>query len=53
MAEKTVFYKSDLLKSKKYRENRDVLTVILEDNKPYTMEEVDKALKSFLKKEVK
>lgn len=47
------FAKSDLVKSQKYKNLRDVLHSVLHDNKMYTIAEVDKLIKSFLNKEVK
>ena len=39
--------------SKKYRKYRDVLSVILDDNKRYLLDDVDEKIESFLIKEVK
>ncbi len=47
------FTKSQLLKSKKYIHQTDVLNVILEDDKNYTIKEVEKLIDGFMKKEVK
>lgn len=47
------FAKSQILKSKKYIHQTDVLNVILEDGKNYTIKEVDKLIENFMKKEVK
>ena len=53
MTKKPVFTKSDLLKSKRYFHKRDILTVALNEGKTYTVEQVDKIIKTFLSKEVK
>lgn len=47
------FTKSQLLKSKKYIHQTDVLNVILEEDKNYTIKEVEKLIDGFMKKEVK
>lgn len=41
------FTKEQLVKSKKYVHRRDALNALLEDNKPYTFDEVDGILKQF------
>lgn len=55
-AKKTVkaatFYKEQLLLSKRYRHNKDVLNAILSDNQPYTLNEVDKMIEKFEKEKV-
>lgn len=48
-----VFTKSDLVRAKRYSDKRDILNALLEDGKTYTLEEVDKMILNFLKKEVK
>lgn len=48
-----VFAKSDLLRSKRYSKQRDILNALLKDEKMYTLKEVDKIIKTFLTKEVK
>lgn len=48
-----VFGKSDLLRAKRYSDKRDILNALLEDNKTYTLKEVDKIIRTFLNKEVK
>lgn len=50
---KTAFTKEQILKSKKYATRKDILVVLLEDSKAYTIEEVDKAINDFMKKAVK
>lgn len=48
-----VFTKSQLIKSKRYADRTDILNVILEDGKNYTIKEVEKLIDGFMKKEVK
>lgn len=47
------FFKRDLVKSKRYKSKRDILNALLEDDKAYTIEQVDKMILVFLSKEVK
>lgn len=47
-----VFTKEQILGSKKYKNRRDALGVILEDNKEYTCESVDALLDEFMKGKV-
>ena len=53
MTKEAVFIKKDLLRSKRYSKQRDILNALLEDGKTYTLKEVDKIIKFFLNKEVK
>ena len=46
------YTKSKLLASKKYKNRIDLLTVILQDDNQYTIEEVDKAIKDFMNKKI-
>lgn len=50
---KPTFSKESLLKSERYKNQRDVLNALLKDDVAYTIQEVDKLVNSFLKKEVK
>ncbi len=43
------FSKEDLVKSKKYQHRRDLLNAILEDDKKYTIQEVDSKIEKFMK----
>lgn len=43
------FSKEDLVKSKKYQHRRDLLNAILEDDKEYTIQEVDSKIEKFMK----
>ena len=47
------FTKEQFLGSDKYADKRDVLSVVLEDDKEYTFFETDKKIDDFLKKGVK
>lgn len=47
------FDKITLVKSKRFSEFRDILAVVLKDDKSYTIAEVQKLIKNFLLKEVK
>lgn len=47
------YTKKELVASKKYRKYRDVLSVILDANKRYSLNEVDEKIENFLIKEVK
>lgn len=49
---KAVFSKERILGSKKYEYRRDVLGVLLDDDKEYTFDEVDSLLKKFMKGKV-
>lgn len=49
----TTFTKEQILKSKKYATRRDLVNVLLEDGKNYSLKEVDKLIDSFMKREVK
>ncbi|EFM24776.1 hypothetical protein HMPREF9225_1642 [Peptoniphilus duerdenii ATCC BAA-1640] len=57
MAEKKTqsdkYTKEAILKSEKLRWNRDVLSVLLESGKEYTLDEVEKIVQDFNKREVK
>lgn len=46
------FSKEQLVKSKKYEDKVDVLNVILNDEKSYSIDEVDTMIDEFLKEEV-
>lgn len=41
------FTKDQLIESKKYEADKDALSVLLEDDKQYTFDKVDKLLKDF------
>lgn len=43
------FSKEQILASEKYRNRRDLVYALLEENKNYTFEEVDNAINKFMK----
>ena len=45
----SAFSKADILASEAFRSRRDVLSVLLEDGKQYTLAEVDGCIKKFMK----
>ncbi len=45
--EKPVFTKESLLNSKKYMFQKDLLNILLDEDKEYTLEEVDKKINGF------
>lgn len=47
------FTKENILKFKQYRNRVDLLTVLLEDNKAYTKNEVEALIEKFMKGKVK
>lgn len=49
----TAYTKEQILKSKKYKDKKDVLNVVLKEDSTYTLKEVDNAIKTFMKREVK
>lgn len=47
------FTKERLIKSKMYRHQIDILKIVLEENKTYSIAETDKLINDFLKRKVK
>lgn len=47
------FTKEQILKSKKFSERRDILSVLLEDDKSYSLEEAEELIKGFMEKNFK
>lgn len=47
------FTKEQLAASKRYANRRDLVSVLLEDGKQYTLDEVDKKIEEFKKGKVK
>lgn len=47
------FTKTQLLASKRYADRRDALTALLAEDRPYTLDEVQKILDGFMKGKVK
>lgn len=52
-SEETKFVKTQIISSDKYKNRADLLNVLLEDDKEYTLSEIDKKLEDFLGREVK
>lgn len=52
-SEETKFVKSQIISSDKYKNRADLLNVLLEDDKEYTLSEIDKKLEDFLGREVR
>ena len=48
--DKVVFTKNTILHSQKYSNRRDLLSVLLEDGKTYTKDQVDALIENFMKK---
>lgn len=46
------FKKDEILRAKRYKKRRDLLEVLLEENKEYSLNEVDKIIEDYLNKEV-
>ena len=49
---KIAYTKKVILNHKKYRKRKDILNVLLQENKEYTFEQVDSFLNNFYKKVV-
>jgi hypothetical protein len=49
----TKYTKDVILTAAQYKRYKDLLTVVLDDNKTYTLEEVDKALNKALTSKIK
>ena len=49
---KEAFTKDQFYNSKKYEMQKDIIGVMLEEDKEYTFDEVDNIIKEFLKREV-
>lgn len=47
------YSKKQIIKSKKYENNRDLVNALLKDDKNYSLVEVDKMIDSFMKGAVK
>lgn len=47
------YTKKALIKSNVYKDNRDLLNTLLENNKTYTKSEIDKLIDNYLKRRVK
>lgn len=51
--EVTKYTKESIIKSEKYKNRADILSVLLEDGKSYDFETVDKTIEKFMKGKVK
>lgn len=47
-----LYSKEMLLRASKYKDNRDLLQALLEDDKFYTLEEVDALIQKYYEKEI-
>lgn len=52
-AESAVYNKEQILKSRKYAEKKDLLSVLLLDSRDYPLTEVDALIDSYMKGKVK
>lgn len=48
-----IFTKEQLILSDKYKQNKDIIASLLQDNKNYTLQQVDNIIKEFMKRSVK
>jgi len=51
--EKVTFIKVQILSSKKYRDKKDLINVLLNNEKSYSLDEVDDLIDQFMKGKVK
>lgn len=47
-----MYSKEQIIKSKKYIKHRDLLNALLDDEKQYTIEEIEKLISDFMKGKV-
>jgi hypothetical protein len=52
-SEISMFSKKQIISSKRYKDNKDLINVLLNDNEMYSFEDVDSLINKFLKGEVK
>lgn len=50
---KNYFTKEQIIESNRYKFRKDILNVLLESGKTYTLDEVDRLLENFMKGKVK
>lgn len=50
---KAAFTKSNILKMERYKNRRDLLSVLLHDEQRYTFKQVDSLIENFMKGKVK
>lgn len=48
MKKEEKYFKEEFLKCEEFKNNKDLLNYILEDNKEYTKEEIKKIIKTYL-----
>lgn len=53
LKKEAAFSKSQLLKSKKFLNRKDILTALLEENKEYTLNQAEEIITNFMKGQVK
>ena len=51
--DETTYSKEQIIGSKKYSDRKDLLNVLLEDEKEYGFTEIDEMIENFMNKEVK
>lgn len=49
----SAFSKEQIISSQRYKDNRDIVNVLLNDNEMYSFEEVDSLITKFMKGKVK
>ena len=47
------YNKESLMNSRRYADSRDILEVVLEDQKMYTLDDTDKLISNFMRKEIR
>lgn len=50
--EQSKFTKLQVYKSEKYKNRKDLINVLLEDDKTYTVKEIDELIKKFLERKI-
>lgn len=50
--EEAAYSKEQLLSSKKYKDRKDILSALLEEEKPYTIKQVEEVIESYQKRSV-
>lgn len=51
--EVVMFTKEQIISSKRYMHNKDIINVVLHNNQSYTLKEVDELIQKFMEKKVK
>lgn len=51
--DEVLYSKEQIIASKKYSDRKDLLNVLLEENKEYSFTEIDEIIENFMNKEVK